>query len=78
MSVTITDPEILAKLLAGQSMDLKDAAGNVVGRVRAESLGKLPPGVRSPLSDDELAARMKEPAVGRPLADIMRDLQARG
>ncbi len=78
MSLTITDADVLARLLAGDSLEVKDGDGRTVGRVLMDNSGKLPPGVRSPLTEAEIDARFAEPAVGRPLSEILRDLQARG
>jgi hypothetical protein len=78
MSITITDPNLLAQLRqAGDVVELKDPDGNVLGRFSVEGLGKLPPGVKSPFTDEERAEMRKE-RTGRPLKDILRDLEARG
>jgi hypothetical protein len=77
MSVTVTDPVLLSQLAAGDEVELADPSGRVLGTFVPSGLGKLPPGVRSPFSDEEMAERRKGPQIGRPLADILRDLQAR-
>jgi len=78
MSITITDPALLAQLRqAADLIELKDPDGNVLGRFSAEGLGKLPPGVKSPFTPEEMAERRKQ-RTGRPLQDILRDLEARG
>jgi hypothetical protein len=78
MSITITDPALLAQLRqAGATVELKDPDGNVLGTFAVEGLGKLPPGVKSPFTDEQRAAMRKERS-GRPLKDILRDLEARG
>ncbi len=77
MSITITDPQLLAQLRsAPDQVELKDPDGNVLGRLAVECLGKLPPGVKSPFTDEERAERRKH-RTGRPLKDILRDLGAR-
>ena len=78
MSIVITDPKLIAELDAATgTVDLTDPTGRFLATVTAPS-GKLPPGVKSPFSDEEMERRRREPKVGRPLADIMRDLEARG
>ena len=76
MSITITDPALLAQLRqAGATTELKDPDGNVLGRFAVEGRGKLPPGVESPFTDEQRAETRKE-RTGRPLKDILRDLAA--
>ncbi len=77
MFITISDPVLLAELsrLTGV-VEVKDPQGCVIGALSLESDGKLPPGVKSPFTDEEMAERRKD-RTGRPLADILRDLQAR-
>jgi hypothetical protein len=77
MSVTVTDPALLSQLSAGDRLELKDPSGRVLGVFIPEGLGHLPPGVKSPFTDEELAELRKQ-QTGRPLKDILRDLQARG
>jgi hypothetical protein len=78
MSITVTDPSLLSQLSTPVEVELIDPAGKVLGVFVPEGLGKLPPGVKSPLSDEEMAERRKAPKVGRHLADILRDLEKRG
>src|SRR5262249_62392755 len=77
MSITVTDPALLAQFATGDSVELKDPSGKLLGVFVPEGLGKLPPGVKSPFSEQELAELRKQ-RTGRPLADILRDLEARG
>ena len=77
MSVTINDPALLSQLAAGEEVELKDPTGRVLGVFIPQGEGEPPPGVKSPFSDEELEARRKRSQTGRPLADILRDLQAR-
>ncbi|MFO0851890.1 MAG: hypothetical protein U0871_25490 [Gemmataceae bacterium] len=78
MSITVTDPALLDQLLrAADGTELRHPDGRVIGRFVVEELGKLPPGVRSPFTDEQRAERLKD-RTGRPLADILRDLKARG
>ena len=79
MSITITDPNLIAQLRqAGDVVELKDPDGNVLGRFSVEGLGKLPPGVKSPFTREEMEERRRKHRIGRPLKDILRDLEARG
>jgi hypothetical protein len=50
----------------------------VLGVFVPEGLGKLPPGVKSPYSEEEMAERGKEPKVGRSLEDILLELEKFG
>ncbi len=78
MSITITDPGLLAQLRrAGVTVELKDPDGNVLGTFAVEGLGKLPPGVKSPFTREEMEERRRNNRSGRPLTDILRDLEAR-
>ena len=78
MTITITDPALLAQLRAVTgAVELRDPDGNLLVEANAENLCRLPPGVKSPFTDEELAARRGD-RTGRPLGDILRDLVARG
>ena len=78
MSITINDPELLAMLRsAEEALEFVDPDGRALGTFAATEFGRLPPGIVSPFTDSELAERRKN-RTGRPLADILRDLQARG
>ena len=79
-SYTVTDPALVAlftQLGTGDAVELKDASGRKLGTFVPDGLGKLPPGAKSPFTDEELAELRKQ-RTGRSLADIMRDLEARG
>jgi hypothetical protein len=79
MSITITDPALLAQLRqAGEVVELKDPEGNQLGRFSALGLGKLPAGVKSPFTREEMEERHRKYRSGRPLKDILRDLEAAG
>lgn len=77
MSITISDPQLLAQLMSTDKVEIKDPSGRLIGVFVPDGLGRLPPGVKSPFSDEELVELRKQRG-GRPLADIMRDLEARG
>ena len=77
MSITVTDPALLSQLETEDNVEIKDPSGRLLGVFVPEDFGKLPPGVKSPFSDEEMERRRRAPKVGRPLADILRDLEAR-
>ncbi len=77
MAIVITDPNLLTQLVqAFNPVEIRDANGNLLGTF-APPAGKMPPGLTSPFSDEEIERRRKQPD-GRPLADILRDLERRG
>lgn len=78
MSITITDPVLIAQLRAAGSVELKDPDGNVIGQFATEVFGQLPPGFEPPFTREEMEERRRKNRTGRPLADIIRDLEARG
>jgi hypothetical protein len=77
MSIVITDKALLQQFSqASDAVEIHDANGNYLGTFEPP-YGKLPPGVRSPHTDAEIEELRKQPD-GRPLADILRDLEKRG
>jgi hypothetical protein len=79
MSITIADPGLLAQLRqANAVVELRDPDGNILGTFAVEGSGKLPPGVKSPFTPEEMEARRQKHRGGRPLKDILRDLEGRG
>ena len=76
-AITITDPAVIEQLRRDGVGEFRDPTGRVLMRFTATPSGDLPPGVVSPVTDEVLAERRKD-LTGRPLADILRDLQARG
>lgn len=78
MSITITDPALINALRhAADCIELRDADGEILGTFSAANLFKPPPGFKSPFTEEEMIERRKD-RTGRPLADILRDLEARG
>ena len=58
MSITITDPTLLAQLRqASAVVELRDPDGTVLGMFAVEGLGKLPPGAKSPFTREEMEER---------------------
>jgi hypothetical protein len=77
MSIVITDKALLEQLSqARETVEVRDPSGNFLGTF-APPYGKLPPGMKSPFSDEEIERRRQQPD-GRRLADILRDLEKRG
>jgi hypothetical protein len=73
-TITITDP-VLLKQIAEASLPIifHDPSGNEL--LYAEGfIWKPPPGMKSPISDEELDRRRKNLS-GRPLKDVIRELE---
>ncbi len=76
MSITITDPALLAQFTAAPGVvEIRDPDGRVIGTFFVPGYGMPPPGVKSPISDEEFEEGRKEPG-GRTLAEIMKRLEA--
>ena len=70
MSITITDPVLLAQLAALQgSVEVHGPNGEFVGTFAAK--------VKSPVSDEELERRRQTYHDGKPLSEILRELESR-
>ena len=77
MSITITDPSLLAQLAAvSGSVELRGPNGEYMGTFQPPR-GVPRPGSDIRISDEELERRRQE-RTGRPLKDILRDLEGRG
>jgi hypothetical protein len=77
MSITITDPGLLAQLAAARTtVDVHGPDGEYIGTFQPP-LGMPPPGFRIPFSEEELERR-RQCKTGRPLKDILRDLEGGG
>jgi hypothetical protein len=77
MSITITDPALLAQLAAvSESVEVRGPNGEYVGTFQPP-FGVPPPGFKVPFSDEEMERRRQQ-KTGRPLKDILRDLEGRG
>ena len=75
MSITITDSNLLAEFERCEDVvEIKAPDGRVLGTFAIVGLGRLPPGVKSPFSDEEVAELRKQ-RTGRPLKDILKDLE---
>ena len=77
MSITITDPALLAQLREAESfVELKDPDGNVLGTFTVEEVDPRLANLTSPFSREEMDERRKKYRDGRTLKDILRDLAA--
>lgn len=75
MSITITDPTLLAQITQVSGVvDLKDPNGKVLGRLHVEAAGKLPPGFKIPFTDEQLAELSKY-RTGRPIGEVLKELK---
>ena len=75
-AIVVTDQTLLQELRqASGTVEVRDANGDFIGTFAPPSR-TLPRGIRSPITDDEIERRRREPD-GRPLADIVRDLERR-
>lgn len=76
-SITITDPALLALLTATTGpVDVKGPDGSVVGTFLNGGRGKLPPGVKSPISDEEFERARQEPSSGITLDEFWAKVRA--
>ena len=77
MSIVITDAALVQTLVQmSGTVEVRDGNGNFLGTF-APPVGNLPPGVRSPFTTEEIERRRGQPD-GRPLVEILRDLEKRG
>ena len=79
MSVTtivITDPELLAKLAAAEGQIIfRTPSGDTVKTAQVVAYGTPPPGVKSPVSDEEFEEARKEPDSGVTLDEFWKKVQ---
>jgi hypothetical protein len=77
MSITITDPGLLAQLAQSSGVvEFKDPDGRTLGTFTPEPFGKPPPGYLPPISEEEIARRRQLYQNGKPLAEILKRLQS--
>ena len=75
-TIVISDPELLAKLAAANGQILFEGpAGNLVQTVETVPFGKLPPGVQSPFTDEEIEQARKEPDSGITLTEFWKQVE---
>ena len=79
-AITITDPAVIEQLRHADAVELRDPDGRVLGRFLVEADAEpegmfLPPaGSASPFTDEQRREFRKQVS-GRPLKDILRDLE---
>lgn len=74
MSITITDPVLIAALRAATGpVDLTGPDGERL--VTATPAGALPPGIESPFSDEEIERRRATYTAGKSSAEILKRLR---
>jgi hypothetical protein len=76
-TITITDPELLAKLAAAEGQIVfRGPGGEHVKTAETIPYGSLPPGVKSPISDEEFEKARQQPD-GSPLAEVWKRIHER-
>jgi len=76
MSITITDPTLLAQLSQASGVtELLDPSGRLIGTFQTETFGLPPSGYVPPISDEEIERRRQQYRSGKPLSEIMKRLQ---
>ena len=79
MSVTkivINDPELRARLaVADGQIIFEGPTGEPVKTVETVAFGKLPPGIKSPISDEEFEEARKSPDSGIPLEEFWKRVE---
>jgi hypothetical protein len=76
-TITITDPELLAKLAAAEGQIVfRGPGGEHVKTAETVAPGALPPGVRSPFTDEEIEAARQEPDCDITLAEFWKKVQS--
>jgi hypothetical protein len=75
--IVITDSELRAKLAdADGQIIFEGPSGDHVRTVETVPFGKLPPGVKSPFSDEEIEEARKQPD-GLPLNEVWKRILER-
>jgi hypothetical protein len=78
-TIVITDPDLLAKIAAADGrIVFRGPAGDTVKTAEVVFDGKPPPGVRSPVSDEEFEKARKSPDSGITLAEFWERMRADG
>jgi hypothetical protein len=76
-TIIISDPEMLAKLAAADGQIVfRNPTGETVKTAEVVPYGKLPPGVKSPISDEEFEEARKQPD-GLPLSEVWKRIHER-
>lgn len=76
-TIVITDPELLTKLAAAEGqLVFRSPAGNTVKTAEIVANGTPPPGVKSPISDEEFQEARKQPD-GSSLSEVWKRIHER-
>ncbi|HEV3387043.1 MAG TPA: hypothetical protein VG097_19650 [Gemmata sp.] len=76
-TIVITDPELLTKLAAAEGQIVfRGPSGDTVKTAEIVANGTPPPGVTSPISDEEFEKARKQPD-GVPLSEVWRRIHER-
>lgn len=76
ITITITDPELLAKLAAADGQIIfRGPTGELVKTAETVASGALPPGVKSPFTDEEIEAARLEPDSEYTLSEFWKKVQ---
>jgi len=74
--IVITDPELISKLAGANGQIIFEGPnGNQVRTVETVPFGKLPPGVKSPVSDKEFEEARKSPDSGITLDEFWKRVE---
>ena len=75
MSITITDPVLLAQIARARGViDVTDADGRVIARLRVETAAEQLARYKCPYTPEQLAELSKQ-RTGRPIGDVLKDLK---
>ena len=76
-TIVITDPDLLSKLAAAKGQIVfRGPSGDTVKTAEIVANGTPPPGVKSPISDEEFEEARKQPD-GSPLAEVWKRIHER-
>ncbi len=76
-TITITDPDLLAKLAAAEGQIVfRGPTGEHVKTTETVPADALPPGARSPFTDEEIEAARQEPDSEVTLTEFWKKVQA--
>jgi hypothetical protein len=76
-TIVITDPELLNKLAVAEGQIIfRGPSGDTVKTAEIVANGTPPPGVKSPISDEEFEQARKQPD-GAPLSEVWKRIHER-
>jgi len=76
MSITITDPALLTQFAQASGItDVCDPSGRVIGTFVLEGAGRLPAGVKSPVSKEEFEEARRSPDSGITLNEFWNKVE---